>query len=166
MPLDDLEALDPEYVRDTLSKPPFVSLPGVVNVRDLGSYPTKYPGMITKPNLLYRSGEISNITEEGVATAGRSPFSRPLTQDWMYRKTTPERPRNPSSLRPPLRHRNRKVQHPMSRHTRRRHPQNTRLQARRLHARDDGQVRKFALPPHVHAPLLTSVMIPCVIKTI
>ena len=66
MAMDDLAPLDPEYVRDRLSKPPFVSVPGVVNVRDLGSYSTNYPGMITKPNLLYRSGEISNITEEGM----------------------------------------------------------------------------------------------------
>ncbi|KAI0092184.1 protein-tyrosine phosphatase-like protein [Irpex rosettiformis] len=65
MAMDDLEPLDPEFVRARLSKPPFVSVPGVVNVRDLGSYSTTYPGMITKPKLLYRSGEISNITEEG-----------------------------------------------------------------------------------------------------
>jgi len=63
--MEDIEALDPEYVQERLSKPPFVTIPGVVNVRDLGSYPTKYPGMVTKPNLLYRSGEVSNITDEG-----------------------------------------------------------------------------------------------------
>jgi hypothetical protein len=63
--MDDLEALDPEYVRQRLSNPPFVSIPGVVNVRDLGSYPTKYPGMMTRPNIMYRSGEISKIAETG-----------------------------------------------------------------------------------------------------
>lgn len=63
--MDVLEPLDPEYVRERLSKPPFVLIAGVENVRDLGSYPTKYPGMVTKPNLLYRSAEVATITEEG-----------------------------------------------------------------------------------------------------
>ncbi|KAI0638416.1 protein-tyrosine phosphatase-like protein [Trametes polyzona] len=62
----DLEPLDADYVADTLSKPPFVSIDGVVNVRDLGSYPTSYPGMVTRPRLVYRSGEVSHITPEGV----------------------------------------------------------------------------------------------------
>ena len=61
----DFEPLDPEYVKQRLSQPPFVTVPGVVNVRDLGSYPTCYPGMITKPRFLFRSGEVSSITEEG-----------------------------------------------------------------------------------------------------
>lgn len=59
------EPLDPEYVKDRLSKPPFVSVPGVVNIRDLGSYSTCYPGMITRPLSLFRSGEVSAITDEG-----------------------------------------------------------------------------------------------------
>ncbi|KAJ3547825.1 hypothetical protein NM688_g5363 [Phlebia brevispora] len=64
----DLEPLDPEYVNERLSKPPFVSVPGVVNIRDLGSYPSSaHSGMVTKPRLLYRSGEISSITEQGKA---------------------------------------------------------------------------------------------------
>ncbi|KAI1796151.1 protein-tyrosine phosphatase-like protein [Ganoderma leucocontextum] len=62
----DLEPLDPAYVADQLSRPPFVSIPGVVNVRDLGSYPTDQPGFVTKPRLVYRSGEISYITPEGI----------------------------------------------------------------------------------------------------
>ncbi|KAH9943222.1 protein-tyrosine phosphatase-like protein [Epithele typhae] len=61
----DEDLLDPAYVSDRLSRPPFVTLPGVVNVRDLGSYPTECPGYITKPGLIYRSGEVSFITEEG-----------------------------------------------------------------------------------------------------
>ena len=64
----DFEPLDPEYVKLRLSQPPFVTVPGVVNVRDLGSYSTSSPGMITKPRFLFRSGEISAITEEGTAT--------------------------------------------------------------------------------------------------
>lgn len=61
----DLGPLDPEYVAEQLSRPPFVTISGVVNVRDLGSYPTDQPGFVTKPGLVYRAGEVSHITEEG-----------------------------------------------------------------------------------------------------
>lgn len=61
------EPLDPEYVRQRLTEPPFVTVPGVVNIRDLlGAYSTSHPGMTTKPGFLFRSGEISAVTEEGV----------------------------------------------------------------------------------------------------
>lgn len=61
----DLDPLDPEYVAATLSRLPFVSIGGVVNVRDLGHYPTHYPGLVTRPGIAYRAGEISHITPEG-----------------------------------------------------------------------------------------------------
>ena len=61
----DLEPLDPEFVAEQLSRPPFVTISGVVNVRDLGGYPTDTMGFTTKPGLIYRSGEVSYITEEG-----------------------------------------------------------------------------------------------------
>lgn len=60
-----LEALDPAYVADVLSKPPFVQISGVCNVRDLGSYPTATPNLITKPGYAFRGAEISNINEQG-----------------------------------------------------------------------------------------------------
>lgn len=64
--MHDLDPLDPAYVADVLSKPPFVTVPGVINVRDLGSYlSTTFPGKITKPRHLYRSAEISGIKPEG-----------------------------------------------------------------------------------------------------
>jgi len=59
------DPLDEEYVRTRLNQPPFVTIDGVLNVRDLGSYPTADPSLITKPSLMYRSGEVSGITEEG-----------------------------------------------------------------------------------------------------
>lgn len=62
----DLEPLDPEYVANRLSCPPFVQISGVVNARDLGSYPTLHSGHITKPKFVFRSGEVSAITTEGV----------------------------------------------------------------------------------------------------
>lgn len=64
--IDMSEPLDPEYVKDRLSRHPFITVPGVVNIRDLGLYDTCYAGMITKPLFLFRSGEVSAITEEGM----------------------------------------------------------------------------------------------------
>jgi len=61
----DCEPLDEDYVRTRLGQPPFVTIDGVLNVRDLGPYPTANPSLVTKPSLMYRSGEISGISEEG-----------------------------------------------------------------------------------------------------
>ncbi|KAG6861566.1 hypothetical protein C0995_014862 [Termitomyces sp. Mi166 len=66
MTLSDLEPLDPAYVAEVLSRPPFVTIDGVINVRDLGFYPSEtVPGHITRPRLLYRSAELSGISKEG-----------------------------------------------------------------------------------------------------
>ncbi|KAJ6583775.1 protein-tyrosine phosphatase-like protein [Mycena sp. CBHHK59/15] len=64
--MDDLEPLDPVFVEDHLSRPPFCTIRGVINVRDLGGLPSHlYPDLVTKPRLLYRSAELAGITEEG-----------------------------------------------------------------------------------------------------
>jgi hypothetical protein len=64
--MEDWEPLDPQFVQDQLSRPPFVTVAGVINVRDLGGLPSHlYPNMVTKPRYLYRSAELSGITEEG-----------------------------------------------------------------------------------------------------
>ncbi|KAJ7682717.1 protein-tyrosine phosphatase-like protein [Mycena polygramma] len=66
--MDDLEPLDLGYVQDRLSRPPFVPIAGVINVRDLGGLPSQvYPNQVTRPRYLYRSAELSGITEEGKA---------------------------------------------------------------------------------------------------
>jgi len=66
--MKDLDPLDPAYVADVLSRPPFVKISGVTNVRDLGSYPSiTHPGKMVKPQLLFRSAEVSGITEDGKA---------------------------------------------------------------------------------------------------
>jgi Tyrosine phosphatase family len=71
--MHDLDPLDATYVANILSKPPFVTVPGVINVRDLGSYPsTTQPGMVTKSKLLLRSAELSRITEEGTQSLADS----------------------------------------------------------------------------------------------
>ncbi|KAF5388337.1 hypothetical protein D9615_000639 [Tricholomella constricta] len=64
--MNDLEPLDAAYVADVLSRPPFVTIDGVINVRDLGSYLSETsPGDITRPRFLFRSAELSGITKEG-----------------------------------------------------------------------------------------------------
>ncbi|KAF9651766.1 hypothetical protein BDM02DRAFT_3090662 [Thelephora ganbajun] len=59
------DPLDEDYVRTRLKQPPFVTIDGVLNIRDLGSYPTADPSLIIKPSFMYRSGEVSGITGEG-----------------------------------------------------------------------------------------------------
>lgn len=68
-----LDPLDPAYVADVLSRPPFVQIDGVCNVRDLGSYSSaSSPNLITKPGYGFRGAEVSNITEQGPAIPHRT----------------------------------------------------------------------------------------------
>jgi hypothetical protein len=67
----DLEALDPVFVSEALSRAPFVQVEGTFNVRDL--HHTNATSVHTtctctsdvKPGFLYRSGELSALTEQG-----------------------------------------------------------------------------------------------------
>ncbi|KAI5120677.1 hypothetical protein M0805_006966 [Coniferiporia weirii] len=72
--LNTLEPLDREWVQERLRNYPFVQIDGVSNVRTLGSYPTKIKNgekedvskaRMTRPRQLFRSAEISGITEQG-----------------------------------------------------------------------------------------------------
>jgi hypothetical protein len=60
----DVEPLDPGYVAQVISKPPFTPIDGVHNIRTLGPYPTT-DGRNTRANYIFRSAEISGITEQG-----------------------------------------------------------------------------------------------------
>lgn len=63
---DYFPPLDPDQVRIQLSTRPFVQLEGVLNVRDLGGYPsTTHPESITKSSRLFRAGEVFRVTENG-----------------------------------------------------------------------------------------------------
>ncbi|TFY60047.1 hypothetical protein EVG20_g7568 [Dentipellis fragilis] len=88
----ELDPIDPDHVAHVLSHPPFVSIPGVHNVRDLGAHPTSTPAESTRPGFMFRSGEISGITPDGKRGASA-------------------RARDHDSLRPALRHRDDEVQH-------------------------------------------------------
>lgn len=74
--LNSLDPLDPVWVQEQLSNYPFVKIDGVTNVRTLGSYPVKRKTAdekeeivaMTRPNQLFRSAEISGITQEGVSS--------------------------------------------------------------------------------------------------
>lgn len=73
-----MDALDPAWVQSQLSCPPFVTIEGVSNVRSLGNYSSvTIVGHFTKPNFMFRAGEISGITSTG---------KRQLEQLGMYLK--------------------------------------------------------------------------------
>ncbi|EJD01490.1 uncharacterized protein FOMMEDRAFT_21865 [Fomitiporia mediterranea MF3/22] len=72
--LNALEPLDSEWVQQRLTQFPFVRIDGVTNIRTLGPYPVQkhnqeHDGrcLATRPRQLFRSAEISGITEEGKA---------------------------------------------------------------------------------------------------
>lgn len=68
--MKDLEPLESSYVADVLSKPPFQTISGVINVRDLGGYPsTTNPGQYTKSGFIFRSAEVAGITDEGASSS-------------------------------------------------------------------------------------------------
>ncbi|KAJ7496579.1 hypothetical protein FB451DRAFT_1385972 [Mycena latifolia] len=48
----------------SLSSPPFIVVEGVINIRDIGGYVIE-DSTLVKSGLVFRSGEISNITETG-----------------------------------------------------------------------------------------------------
>lgn len=74
MEAGNLLPLDPVYVAERLSQPPFVTVDGVLNCRDLGNYTSsKYPGRFTRPGVVYRSAEVHGMTEKGASSL---PFSR------------------------------------------------------------------------------------------
>lgn len=52
-----------------ITKPPFVLIEGVFNARSVGGYPlASNPHLHVKPNIFYRSGELSSITDSGIKT--------------------------------------------------------------------------------------------------
>ncbi|KAK2608600.1 hypothetical protein QQS21_002826 [Conoideocrella luteorostrata] len=51
--------IDPEILGPILSNPPFISLPGSMNVRDIGAYS---PGYV-KPGIIFRSGTLDYLPE-------------------------------------------------------------------------------------------------------
>lgn len=69
--LNSLEPLDHDWVQKRLKEFPFVLIDGVTNARTLGSYPAKPQDSgeskteMTRPKQLYRSAEVSGITEQG-----------------------------------------------------------------------------------------------------
>ncbi|KAL5507879.1 hypothetical protein ACEPAH_5497 [Sanghuangporus vaninii] len=70
--LNTLEPLDSEWVQQRLANFPFVHIDGVTNVRSLGPYPVKPQSqedasvrLLTRPRQLFRSAEVSGITEQG-----------------------------------------------------------------------------------------------------
>lgn len=56
----------PDEVTKALSNRPFVTVEGIINIRDIGGYPSEsYPSRIIKPLHVIRSGETTRITDSG-----------------------------------------------------------------------------------------------------
>lgn len=70
----EIESLDPAYVSKVLSNPPFVTISGVHNSRDLAS-----PERPIKPGRIFRTAELSNITEKGTPLSHSS-----LVRHWFF----------------------------------------------------------------------------------
>jgi hypothetical protein len=104
----ELKPLDPGYVADVLSLPPFVRVEGVHNIRDLGLYPSSYDGKVTKPHFAFRSAEISSITEEGGYDFSQHFVCISITFR-MFRPSADERLGHHPCVRFAIRHGDRKV---------------------------------------------------------
>ncbi|KAF8471337.1 protein-tyrosine phosphatase-like protein, partial [Russula ochroleuca] len=63
--MSELAPLDPDILADVLSKPPFVTIDGVCNVRDLGMVPVAGGEHVTRSGFMYRSGELAGVTQHG-----------------------------------------------------------------------------------------------------
>lgn len=61
-----LSVAEEEFI---LSLPPFVTVEGVVNIREVGGL-SAHPHGILKPGLIFRSGELSRIFKAGKDRTG------------------------------------------------------------------------------------------------
>jgi protein tyrosine/serine phosphatase len=59
-------SVDHAEVQKVLSSPPFIVVDGVINIRDVGGYPTAYADLFVKPSFVFRSGELTRITDRGI----------------------------------------------------------------------------------------------------
>ncbi|KAL0961173.1 hypothetical protein HGRIS_006146 [Hohenbuehelia grisea] len=61
-----LDFLDDTTLIRVLGSPPFVTIEGIINTRDvLSSKRSSFPGLVLRTDYLYRSGEPTNITAKG-----------------------------------------------------------------------------------------------------
>jgi hypothetical protein len=61
------ERINPSPLPSSLPSPPFLTISGVPNFRDLGGYPTIHsPSHSIRTNLIYRCGEPSRVTQDGI----------------------------------------------------------------------------------------------------
>jgi hypothetical protein len=65
-----VEPLDPERTAKLISAPPFVLVPGVANLRDIGGWPVKISNpdgtpLVVRKGRLYRAATLNHITPEG-----------------------------------------------------------------------------------------------------
>ena len=95
-----IDSPDPELVKQVLSSPPFQTIEGVINFREYGflSAQTKIdspPISLVRPGILYRSGELTRLTETGKAQLRNLGVTtvfdfRSETEILKYKSATPE----------------------------------------------------------------------------
>jgi protein tyrosine/serine phosphatase len=62
----DIPRLAPASVKHALASPPFIVVEGIINIRDIGGYIAQSnPSLMVKPRTIFRSGEVSHITDLG-----------------------------------------------------------------------------------------------------
>ncbi|PAV24021.1 tyrosine serine phosphatase [Pyrrhoderma noxium] len=95
-----IDSPDPELVKQVLSSSPFQTIEGVINFREYGflSAQTKIdspPIPLVRPGILYRSGELTRLTETGKAQLKNLGITtvfdfRSETEILKYKSATPE----------------------------------------------------------------------------
>ncbi|KAI0294592.1 tyrosine phosphatase family-domain-containing protein [Multifurca ochricompacta] len=90
--MSGLLPLDPDFVADVLSKDPFITIDGVFNVRDLGLIPAQDGEHVTRSGFMYRSGELSGVTQNAAAALGITTIFdlRSDTEIAKYNAATPQ----------------------------------------------------------------------------
>ncbi|KAI0291605.1 protein-tyrosine phosphatase-like protein [Multifurca ochricompacta] len=86
--MSGLLPLDPDFVADVLSKDPFITIDGVFNVRDLGLIPAQDGEHVTRSGFMYRSGELSGVTQNGKNHSGRAAAALGITTIFDLRSDT------------------------------------------------------------------------------
>ena len=59
------DQIDAESLSKVLSSPPFLTVDGVANIREVGGFTITGVSALVKPGYYFRAGELSHITDKG-----------------------------------------------------------------------------------------------------
>ncbi len=66
--ISPFDPIDKETLTKVLSSPPFITVQGVCNFREVGGYAASQGNLLVKPGYYYRCGDPSHITDKGKET--------------------------------------------------------------------------------------------------